>query len=223
ATADAPTQFCKQISSWQLRKPRAAGGGDLLARPRRVENLAIHHHGIARQMLVARHRLVDALKRHAERFVVFLLKERDEQMRRLGVENEIIEQGRLPRNEARQLPVRPHPDSVNLIGIVFRQTLEKVRLVIEVTMLEVNREWHGVKHVSAGLRKIVHHLEYVVLIQDVLRSAMVRDESVLARVLRGARVEIEVERNRVELRIEIDAAIIEAQRRIELQSGAFPV
>src|SRR2546430_2000649 len=52
---------------------------------------------------------------------------------------------------------------------------------------------------------------------------MVGDESVLARVLRGARVEIEVEGNRIELRIEIDAAIIKTQRRVELQSGAFPV
>src|SRR2546423_14349988 len=52
---------------------------------------------------------------------------------------------------------------------------------------------------------------------------MVRDESVLARMLRRARVEIEVEGNRIELRIEVDAAIIETQRRVELQSGAFPV
>src|SRR5215813_8336993 len=52
ATADAPTQFCNQISSWHLRKPRAAGSGNLLAPPRRVENLAVDHHGIARQVLV---------------------------------------------------------------------------------------------------------------------------------------------------------------------------
>src|SRR6516164_9048563 len=52
---------------------------------------------------------------------------------------------------------------------------------------------------------------------------MISDESVLAHVLGRARVEIEVERDRVELRIEIDAAVIEAQRRVELQSGAFPI
>src|SRR6266446_8424766 len=52
---------------------------------------------------------------------------------------------------------------------------------------------------------------------------MIGDESVLAHVLGRARVEIEVERDRVELRIEIDAPVIEAQRCIELQSGAFPV
>src|SRR5205809_4064833 len=52
---------------------------------------------------------------------------------------------------------------------------------------------------------------------------MVGDESVLARVLRGTRIEVEIEGNRIELRIEIDAAIIETQRRVELQSGAFPV
>ena len=38
---------------------------------------------------------------------------------------------------------------------------------------------------------------------------MVGDESVLARLLRGARIEIEIEGNGIELRIEIDAAIIE--------------
>src|SRR5919201_440898 len=52
---------------------------------------------------------------------------------------------------------------------------------------------------------------------------MVGDESVLARVLRGTRVEVEVEGNRIELWIEIDAAIVETQRCVELQSGAFPV
>src|ERR1700741_4622308 len=52
---------------------------------------------------------------------------------------------------------------------------------------------------------------------------MVGDEFVLARVLGGARIEIEVEGDRIELWIEIDTAIIETQRRVEFQSGAFPV
>src|SRR6185437_1435892 len=103
-----------------------------------------------------------ALERHAKRLVVFLLQERNEQMRRLGIEHQEIEQGWLPRNEAGQLPIRPDPDSVDFIRIVLRQALEKIGLIVEISVLEMDRERHRVKHVSARFREVMHHLEYVV-------------------------------------------------------------
>src|SRR5262249_52779385 len=58
---------------------------------------------------------------------------------------------------------------------------------------------------------------------NVLGSAVVGDESVLADMLRRAGVEVEIEGNGIELRIEVNAMIGKPKRGIELHSGALPV
>src|SRR5436190_7989928 len=144
-------------------------------------------------------------------------------MRRLGVEHQIVQQSRLPGYETRHLPSRAHPNARDLVGIIARQGLEKVWLIIEKSVLEVNGERHRVQHEAARHGEVMHHLEYVVLIENVLGSAVVGDEAVLADMLRRAGVEVEIEGNGIELRIEVDAMIGKAKRRVELHSGALPV
>src|SRR3984893_6914567 len=144
-------------------------------------------------------------------------------MRRLRVEHEIIEQIRLPGYETRTLPAGTHPNARHLIGIIPCQGIKKVWLIIEKSVLEVDCERHRVQHEAAGHGEIMHHLEHVVLIENVLGGAMVGDEAVLAGMLRRTWVEVEIEGNGIELRIEIDAMIGEAKRGIELQSGPLPV
>src|SRR5262245_43267522 len=174
-------------------------------------------------MLLVGRRLVHALKRHAERFVVFLLQQGDQEMRRLRVENYIIEQARLPKDEARHLPAGPHPNAGHLVRIVPCQGLEEVRLVIEEPVFKMDGEGYRVQHEPRWLGEVVHHLEHIVLIENVLGGAVVGDEAVLTDMLRRARVEVEIERDGIELRIEIDAMISKPERGIELQSGALPI
>jgi hypothetical protein len=62
----------------------------------------------------------------------------------------------------------------------------------------------------------MHHLEHIVLIENVLGSAVVGDEAVLADMLRRAGVEVEIEGNGIELRIEVDAMIGKAKRGLRI-------
>src|SRR2546421_2977809 len=137
-------------------------------------------------------------------------------MRRLRVEHQIIEQIRLPGYETRNLPAGTHPNARHLVGIIPCQGIEKVRLIIEKSVLEMDGEWHRVQHEAAGHGEVMHHLEHVVLIENVLGGAVVGDETVLADMLRRACVEVEIEGNGIELRIEIDAMIGKAKCGIEL-------
>src|ERR1700722_205338 len=112
-------------------------------------------------------------------------------MRRLRVEHKIIEQIRLPGYETRHLPARAHPNARYLIGIILCQGIEKVWLIVEKSMLEVNGKRHRVQHEAADHGEVMHHLEHVVLIENVLGGAVVGDEAVLTDVLRRAWVEVE--------------------------------
>ena len=87
----------------------------------------------------------------------------------------------------------------------------------------MDREGHRVQHEPPGLGEVVHYLEHIVLIENVFGGAVIGDEAVLAYMLRRACVEVEIERDGIELRIEIDAMIGKAERGIEFQPGALPI
>ena len=105
-------------------------------------------------------------------------------MRRLGAHGQIIQQDRIPGDQARKLPIGPDPDAQGLIGIVARQRLEEIRLIIEEAMLQVHGKRHRMHEHAAWARELVHRLEHIVLVQDVLGRAEIGDQPIFA-LMRG--------------------------------------
>jgi hypothetical protein len=61
------------------------------------------------------------------------------------------------------------------VRIVARERIKEVGLVIKKAVLQVHRERHRVDEYAADPSELVHRLEDVVLIENVLRGAVIRD------------------------------------------------
>ena len=75
----------------------------------------------------------------------------------------------------------------------------------------MNCEWYGMYEDAARASKVMHHLEHIVLVQDVLGSSVIRDQPVFALMLRGYAVEIQIHDNRSDPAIDVHAAIFDAE------------
>jgi hypothetical protein len=166
------------------------------------------------------HGLVHALNRNAELGVVQLALQHDEEMRRLGVERQKLQQSWLPGYEARQRPVRAHPGSERLVGIVTRQRVEQVRLIVEKAVLQVDRERQRMQHQAARRGKIVDRLEGVALIKNMLARAMIGGEAVFAATIGRHGIEIEIERQRSEIAVDVHTIVFEAEMLMQMTRGS---
>src|SRR5262249_12677161 len=88
--------------------------------------------------------------------------------------------------------------------------LEKIWLIIKETMLQVHGKRHGVDEHAAGTRKLMHRLEHIELVQDVLRGAEISDQSVFTLMRGGHRVKIEVHDDGSDPAVDVDAAVSDA-------------
>jgi hypothetical protein len=68
-------------------------------------------------------------------------------------------------------------------------------------------------------RKIVHQLEHVILIQHVLRSAVIGDEIVAANMFRRRTIEIEIKRQGASTSVKIDAVVGQPEGFIQQTRG----
>src|SRR5262245_58929701 len=82
-------------------------------------------------------------------------------------------------------------------------------------MLQVHGKRHGVDEHATGTRKLMHRLEHIILVQDVLRGAEISDQSVFTPMRGGHRVKIEVLDDGPEPAVDIDAAVSDAERFVE--------
>ena len=69
----------------------------------------------------------------------------------------------------------------------------------------------------------MNDLEKVLLVEQMLRCPVIGHEVVFSDVLGRAYVEVEIESDRVELRIDVDAVEIETERGVQFLRGALPV
>src|SRR5262249_26539441 len=159
----------------------------------------------------------------AKRLVVHLLREGDEQVRGLRVDDHVVKDVRLPWNETGRLPSWPDPDAEQLVRIVARETLEKIRLIVEETVLYMRRERHRMKHQPPGLGQVMHDFEKVLLVEQMLRRAVIGHEVVFADMLGGAFIEVEIQPDRVEMRIDVNAMEMETERSVQFLRRALPV
>jgi hypothetical protein len=106
--------------------------------------------------------------------------------------------------------------SAILVGIEVREGIEKIRLIVEEPVLEVDRERQRVQHVATRRREVVHHLEGVVLVQDVLGRSMIRGQPVFAAIGRRHGIEIDVEREGAEVAVDIDTVVLEPQLLVQM-------
>jgi hypothetical protein len=83
-------------------------------------------------------------------------------------------------------------------------------------MLQMNRERQGVQHHTAGRGEVVNHLERIALIENVLGRAMVGREAVLPTRFRRHGIEIDVERQRPELAVDVHAVVFQAELFVEV-------
>src|SRR5262249_14265415 len=159
----------------------------------------------------------------AKRLVVHLLREGDEQVRGLRVDDHVVKDIRFPRNETGRLPSWPNPDAEQLVGIVARETLDKIWLIIEEAVLYMRRERHRMKHEPTGLGQVMHDFEKVLLVEQMLRRAVIGHEVVFADMLGGAFIEVEIKPDRAELRIDVDAMENETERSVQFLRRTLPV
>src|SRR5262249_19581476 len=157
-----------------------------------VVKFAVDDEVVARHYLVRRCCFVDALERNAKRLVVHLLREGNEQVRGLRIDDHVVEDIRFPRNETGRLPSWPDPDAEQLVGIVARETFEKIRLIVEEAVLYLGRGRHRMKHESPRLGQVMHDLEKILLVEQMLRRAVIGDEVVFSDMLGWACVEVEI-------------------------------
>ena len=87
----------------------------------------------------------------------------------------------------------------------------------------MGRERHRMQNEPAGAGQLMHHLEHVVLVEDVLGGAVVRREVVPAAMLRRNRVEVHLELQRPESRVHVDAGVGHPEVLVEIAPGARPV
>src|SRR5262252_4598209 len=189
--------------------------GDLLS-PSYAVVLAINHELISIGRTFRQHRFVDALDRNAKFRVVQLLLQNHEEVRRLRIKREEVEEPGLPRHEARQRPVGSDPGSESLVGIIARQRIEQVRLIVEKPMFQMDGKRQRMQHQAARPGEVVDHLEGVALIENVLGRAMVGRQTVLPTGCGWHRIEIDVECQRSEVAVDVHAVVLEAEFFVEV-------
>src|SRR5215471_8119595 len=111
--------------------------GDLLS-PSYAVVFAIDHELISVGCGFRQHRFVDALDRNAKLRIVQLLLQNHEEVGRLRVKREEFEELGFPRHEARQRPVGSDPGSESLVGVIPRQRIEQVWLIVEKSMFQMD-------------------------------------------------------------------------------------
>src|SRR5262249_43902268 len=148
-----------------------------------------------------------------------LLLQHDQEMRGVCIEGQEIQELGLPWNQARQCPVGPHPDAERPVRVEARQRLEQIRLIVEEAVLQVDRERQRMQHQSAGRREIVDHLECVVLIEQVFGGPVIGGQSEFSSVFRRYRIEIDVEGERAEIPVYVDAFVPETQAFMQMARG----
>jgi hypothetical protein len=77
-------------------------------------------------------------------------------------------------------------------------------------------ERQRVQHQAARLGEVVNHLEGVALVENVLSRAVVGREVVLSTRFRRHGIEIDVERQRSEVAVDVHAVILEAELFVEV-------
>src|SRR6516225_1639095 len=109
-----------------------------------------------------------------------------------------------------------------MVGIIARQRVEQVRLIVEKSMLQMDGERQRMQHQAARLGEVVNHLEGVALIKDMFRRSMVRREAVLPTVFRRNGVKIDIECQRSKIAVNVHAIIFEAQLFVQVARGGVP-
>src|SRR5262245_12807959 len=171
---------------------------------------------IARHTALRQHVLIDALHWNAELGVVQFLLQDHEKVRGVRIEGEKVQKLGLPRHQARQGPVGTYPYTQRLIGIETRECVEQVRLIVEEAMFQMHREGQGVQHQPARRGEVMDHLERVILIEKMFGRPVVGGQTVFASTIRRHGVEVDVERERAEIPVDIDAIVLEAQAFVQV-------
>src|SRR5262249_58565409 len=105
---------------------------------------------------------------------------------------------------AGQLPIGADPHAQRLVRVVAGERLEEIGLIVEEPVLEMNREGYRVNEKPPRPGEIVHRLEDVVLVENVLGRSVIRDQAVAGAMLLGDRIEIQVEDDRAHPTIDVD-------------------
>src|SRR5215510_8114406 len=83
-------------------------------------------------------------------------------------------------------------------------------------MFQMDGKWQCMQHQAARLGEVVNHLEGVALIENVLGRAMVGRQTVLPTGCGRHRIEIDVERQRSEVAVDVHAVILETELFVEV-------
>src|SRR5262249_2688200 len=88
-------------------------------------------------------------------------------------------------------------------------------------MLKMHGERHGMHKYSSGPRNLMHRLEHVVLIKNVLGGAVIGDQAVLSLVGFRHEIEVQIHDDRADAAVHVDATIFNAERLIEQAGGVL--
>jgi len=184
--------------------------GDLLS-PSYAVVFAIDHELISVRRAFRQHGFIDALDRKAKFRVVKFLLQNHWEVGCLCIKREEFEEPGCPWHKARQPSVGSYPGSESLVGIIARQRIEQVRLIVEKPMLEMDGERQRMQHQAASFGEVVNHLEGVALVENVLGRAVIGREAVLPTECWRHGIEINVERQRPEVAVDVHAVVLEAE------------